>query len=83
MIIQKVCFYTYLFLQSMKEMEMDYVNVQKESIDKGVEAMSLEGPKNSLRFCTTKGPWQRTGIVLVIVVTMSCKKYTMDVHVYL
>ena len=55
MIIQKVCFYTYLFLQSMKEMEMDYVNVQKESIDKDVEAMSLEGPKNSLRFIQQKG----------------------------
>ena len=35
-------------------MEMDYVNVQKESIDKGVEAMSLEGPKNSLRFIQQK-----------------------------
>ena len=68
MIIQKVCFYTYLFLQSMKEMEMDYVNVQKESIDKGVEAMSLEGPKNSLRFIQQKARDNDTGIVLVTLV---------------
>ena len=45
----------YLFiLRNMKEMKMDYVNVQKESIDKSVEAMSLEGPKNSLRFIQQK-----------------------------
>jgi hypothetical protein len=34
----------------MREMEMDYVDVQKESIDKGPKAMSLEGAKNSPSF---------------------------------
>ena len=31
-------------------MERDYVDIQKESIDKGPEAMSLEGAENFLSF---------------------------------
>ena len=56
MIVQEVCFYTYLFLQTMRAMEMDYVIVQNESIDKGVDKMSLKETKSSLNFIYNKGP---------------------------
>ena len=47
MIIQKDVFLYMFILQSMREVEMYYVDVQKESIDKGVDAILLEGAKNS------------------------------------
>ena len=44
-------------------MEMYYVEAKKEYTNKGVEA--LKELKIHQVLYTTKGPWQRTGIVLV------------------
>ena len=48
----------------MREMEMYYVDAKKEYTNKGVEA--LKELKIHQVLYTTKGPWQRTGIVLVL-----------------
>lgn len=48
------CVFLCLFLQSMRHMEMDYVDVQKESINRHVEAMSWERDKSLSSFITQK-----------------------------
>ena len=45
-------------------MEMYYVDAKNEYTNKGVEA--LKELKIHQVLYTTKGPWQRTGIVLVL-----------------
>ena len=47
MIIQKVYFYTCLLLHIMRKMDMDYVSVEKEFLDKGPKEMLLDSAINS------------------------------------